>query len=306
MTANVSQPTQSQPGGIARFIPILQWAPKYQRIWLRPDLIAGLTVAALVVPKSLEQCPWRKESEMSDITRKSKTVGDEHEGRSREAITDKGTLFPKRLKTPRAAAIAGIIFALLFATFVALVRLSIPTDPSDAGNWVADSERKNLVVIAFNLIPFAGIAFLWFIGVTRDRLGELEDRFFGTVFLGSGLLFIGLLFTSIALGTSLIVSYRAAPGTASEIALWSFGRRAVFTLMNVYTMRMAAVFTISTCTIALRTAIFNRWLVYLGYAVALVLLLAATSEAWINLLFPFWILLVSLDILQRNLRGQHE
>jgi SulP family sulfate permease len=53
MTANVSQPTQSQPGGIARFIPILQWAPKYQRIWLRPDLIAGLSVAALVVPKSL-------------------------------------------------------------------------------------------------------------------------------------------------------------------------------------------------------------------------------------------------------------
>ena len=53
MTVNASQPTQSKPSGIARFVPILQWAPKYQRIWLRPDLIAGLTVAALVVPKSL-------------------------------------------------------------------------------------------------------------------------------------------------------------------------------------------------------------------------------------------------------------
>ena len=239
---------------------------------------------------------------MSEITNKPEAVGDEPEGGRSEAMNDKRMLFPKGLKTPTAAAMAGIIFALLFATFVALVRLSIPTNPSDAGNWVGDSGRKNLVVIAFNLIPFAGIAFLWFIGVMRDRLGELEDRFFATVFLGSGLLFIGLLFTSIALGTSLIVSYRAAPGTASEIALWSFGRRAVFTLVNVYTMRMAAVFTISTCTIALRTAMFNRWLVYLGYAVALVLLLVAATEAWTILLFPVWILLVSLDILQRNLR----
>jgi high affinity sulfate transporter 1 len=39
--------------GIARLLPIVQWLPNYDRTWLRPDLIAGLTVAALVVPKSL-------------------------------------------------------------------------------------------------------------------------------------------------------------------------------------------------------------------------------------------------------------
>jgi high affinity sulfate transporter 1 len=52
MTAT-SQSTQTEPGGIARILPILQWAPVYERRWFRPDLIAGLTVAALVVPKSL-------------------------------------------------------------------------------------------------------------------------------------------------------------------------------------------------------------------------------------------------------------
>jgi high affinity sulfate transporter 1 len=52
MTAK-TQSTQTEPGGIARFLPILQWAPAYDRRWFRPDLIAGLTVAALVVPKSL-------------------------------------------------------------------------------------------------------------------------------------------------------------------------------------------------------------------------------------------------------------
>jgi len=38
---------------ITRFLPILEWAPRYQRAWLRGDLVAGLAVAALVVPKSL-------------------------------------------------------------------------------------------------------------------------------------------------------------------------------------------------------------------------------------------------------------
>jgi hypothetical protein len=52
--------------------------------------------------------------------------------------------------------------------------------------------------LALYLVPFAGIAFLWFIGVLRDRLGELEDRFFATVFFGSGLLFLAMLFASAA------------------------------------------------------------------------------------------------------------
>ena len=34
----------STPSGLARVLPILAWAPRYQRSWLRPDLIAGVTV----------------------------------------------------------------------------------------------------------------------------------------------------------------------------------------------------------------------------------------------------------------------
>jgi len=49
-----SRPSQdARPSRIARVLPILDWAPKYDRAWLRSDLIAGLAVAALVVPKSL-------------------------------------------------------------------------------------------------------------------------------------------------------------------------------------------------------------------------------------------------------------
>ena len=52
------------------------------------------------------------------------------------------------------------------------------------------------MVLALNLVPFAGIAFLWFIGVVRDRLGMYEDRFFATIFFGSGILFLAMFFAA--------------------------------------------------------------------------------------------------------------
>ena len=61
-------------------------------------------------------------------------------------------------------------------------------------DWLADGSRRKAILVALNLLPFAAIAFLWFIGVVRDRIGEGEDRLFATVFLGSGLLFIAMLF----------------------------------------------------------------------------------------------------------------
>jgi len=100
------------------------------------------------------------------------------------------------LRAPRAAAIAGIIFSVLLITSLLLLQLSVPRDPLESGGWLAGNSRT--VEVALNLIPFSGIAFLWFIGVVRDRMGALEDRLFATVFLGSGLLFLALLFSSAA------------------------------------------------------------------------------------------------------------
>jgi hypothetical protein len=65
----------------------------------------------------------------------------------------------------------------------------VPARPSDAGEWLTIRSRREQVEFALGLLLFAGIAFLWFIGVIRDRLGDREDRFFATIFLGSGLLF---------------------------------------------------------------------------------------------------------------------
>ena len=84
------------------------------------------------------------------------------------------------MKTPRAAAVAGVVFSLLTLTSFGLLWGAIPADPQASGGWLAANTAE--VTLALNLIPFAGIAFLWFIGVVRDRLGEREDRFFATVF----------------------------------------------------------------------------------------------------------------------------
>ena len=90
------------------------------------------------------------------------------------------------LRTPRAAGIAGIVFSLLLATTLVLIRLAAPSGGAKASRGSPITGTQRSVVIALNLVPFAGIAFLWFIGVIRDKVGDREDRFFATVFLGSG------------------------------------------------------------------------------------------------------------------------
>jgi hypothetical protein len=183
---------------------------------------------------------------------------------------------------------------------LALLRVSFPADPAAAGPWLTDSGKRTAVAIGLNLIPFAGIAFLWFIGVIRDRIGAHEDRFFATVFLGSGLLFVGMMFVAAAVAGGLIaeVSSSGLPG-ADTLAL---GRNVTSLLLNVYSMRMAAVFTLTTVTIARRTKIVSRWLTVAGLATALVLLIGVGISPWVELLFPAWILAISIDILAAGAR----
>jgi hypothetical protein len=204
------------------------------------------------------------------------------------------------LRAPGAAAVAGIIFSVLLITALVLLKLSVPTHPEVPGAWLTDSRRRTAVAVALNLVPFAGIAFLWFVGVLRDRIGEREDRFFATVFLGSGLLFVAMLFVAAAVGGGLIAGASSRPPGAGTLAL---GRNVTSLLLNVYAMRMAAVFTLTAVTIARRTAIVSRWLTVAGLVTALVLLVGVGISAWVELLFPAWILASSVDILVAGRRA---
>ena len=200
------------------------------------------------------------------------------------------------LRTPRGAGVAGIIFSVLLIFMLVVLRTSTPADPGAAGTWLADPGRRAIVAVALNLVPFAGIAFLWFIGVVRERIGRHEDRFFATVFLGSGLLFIGMLFVAAAVGGGLIAAAALSAGLPGPSTL-ALGRDVTSALLNVYAMRMAAVFTLTTVTIARRTRFVSRWITRAGLATAVVLLVGIGISQWVELLFPAWVLALSIDIL---------
>lgn len=202
----------------------------------------------------------------------------------------------KRLRTPRAAAVAGILFSVLLIGSYVLVWASIPANP-EALDVISHSKT---ISIALNLLPFAGISFLWFIGVVRNRLGALEDRFFATVFLGSGLLYIAMIFTSAALAGGLIRVLINAPEILTQPGAYALGRAQVFQTMNVYGIKMAGVFMFSTSTILLRTSVVPRWIAFLGYGLGAVLLLSIGIIRWIPLVFPVWVLLLSVAILFEN------
>ena len=205
-----------------------------------------------------------------------------------------------RLKAPRAGAIAGIVFSILLIVSLVLIRASVPANPGDTGTWLSHSEKS--IRVALDLLPFAGIAFLWFMGVLRDRMGALEDRFFATVFLGSGLLFLAMTFALSAVAGGIMMAYEAIPGMlmGSEISI--FARTLAYQFGSVFAMRMAGVFMMSTCTLAIRIGIFPRWMAFLGYALAILLLLSIGRFYWTQLVFPLWVLVISVYVLLANLR----
>ena len=209
------------------------------------------------------------------------------------------TVTDHRLTTPRAAAVAGILFSVLFIISLVLIRIAVPV-VSDSAGASPVTERKSIEFV-LHLLPFTGIAFLWFIGVLRDRLGVYEDRFFATVFFGSGLLFLAMLFAAAAVANAVMLGQGAlADGPAPGI--YTFGRTVVYQLIHVYAMKMSGVFMISTCTVAIRTRIFPRWMAYLGFVLALLLLLSTGMLYWTPLVFPLWVLLISVHILLANLK----
>ena len=220
-------------------------------------------------------------------------------------MSENGALSVARLKTPKAAAIAGIAFSALLFTIIWLLWRSVPSDPLDPGAWLATDSKT--VALALNLVPFAGVAFLWFIGVLRDRLGQQEDRFFATVFFGSALLFLAMLFAAAAItGAIILVASSADPNELTNSATFRYARATGYIFMNVYAIKMAGVFMISTSTVVIYTRIAPRWIAILGYVLACILLI---GSYYINLSFfvlPLWVFLVSIHILLDNLRRQQK
>lgn len=216
-------------------------------------------------------------------------------------LTDRPTepLVGARLKTPKAAAVAGIFFAVLLTTSLWLLQATVPTAVQDSSAWLRTGGAR--VSLALNLIPFAGIALMWFIGVLRDRLGRSEDKFFATVLLGSGLMFVGMLFVSASALGGTLLAYSSSAGTVVDTQAFAFARAFAQDVMRIYAFKMAAVFMAITSTLAIRVGFISRWIDVVGYACAAFLIIASGLVSWAILVFPAWVLLVSIHILTESL-----
>lgn len=214
--------------------------------------------------------------------------------------TSKAHLIGRRLRTPRAAAVAGILFAVLIGTSVALLRSAAPADVLDTNDWLAG--RARAIALGLGLMPFAGISFLWFMGVVRDRMGYLEDQFFSTLFFGSGFMYLAMTFSFAALAGGVLFLYTRDPGLLIDSKVFAYSRAVMYQISNVYSMRMAGMHMLVLGTIWVRTRVIPRWLAFVTFALALVLLVTIGFTQWVTLVFPSWVAAISIYILVMNYR----
>ena len=122
------------------------------------------------------------------------------------------------------------------------------------------------------------------------------------MFLGSGLLFLALTFVGAASAAGLLSSYAVEPNAMMASGVFAYSRAVTYQILNIYAIRMAGVFMISLATIWIRTGLMHRGWALLTYALALVLLLSISYILWVILIFPGWVLAVSVYFLILNLR----
>lgn len=209
-----------------------------------------------------------------------------------------------QMRSPRSAAIAGIIFSILVMTSMVLIS-SVDT-PEDF-----DRERLrtwfDTFSVAIGLVPFAGIAFLWFTGVIRDRLGPREDKLFSTVFFGSGIIYVLTTFIGAASFGALYRIFAVETGTiVRNYDVFFFGFSFMDEILGNYALRIAAVYMLSISSLWTRAGVMPRWLTVISFIAALVFLFFAGTVREVRFGFPGWVLLVSIYVLVTNYRMESE
>jgi hypothetical protein len=208
-----------------------------------------------------------------------------------------GAAAERGLTTPRAAGVAGVVFAVLF--FIALELLGrtvgVALDTRTVMRNLSGTGSTEALVGLY-MVPFTGIAFLWFMGVVRDRIGAREDKFFATVFLGSGLLFVAMLFASAAVLGGLIAGHSFGIAAPTDIPTVGFARSVGYAFLFVYCAKVAGVFMLATSMIVRRSR-WPRWTSLSGFVIAAVLILSVSFFEPIIMLFPAWVAAISVYVL---------
>jgi hypothetical protein len=207
----------------------------------------------------------------------------------------------RRFASIEAAAIAGIVCAIGWSLSLRglMAAPDIDAPAAEVARFYADRSNATQSLIWLQVLVFSTIAFLWFVGVVRGRLGDREPKLFGTVFFGASILLAGLLF----LGAALL----AAPATLVAIGdkvpdpdTASLTRAAAAVVLSVFLPRIAMLVMFSTASLGRATGALPSWLVWLTYAVGVVELVNVTISTPTIYLLPAWIAVVSVVLLVRH------
>jgi hypothetical protein len=134
---------------------------------------------------------------------------------------------------------------------------------------------------------------MWIASVGRE-----EDALLSNIQLVSGILYIGLLFTAASANSVVAASVQFADGEIDPVwarSLPQFGN----TLLIVFALRMAGTFVITTSRLVLTSTVLPRWFGYTGMVAGAAMLLTATLNLWLAVMFPVWMLLLSILLLNR-------
>jgi len=201
------------------------------------------------------------------------------------------------------SAISGVGFAGLFVVALILVHGTPTLSASDAEITAYYASGSTLLVtVGLYLIPFAGIAFLWHAHCTRllieSRTPSPSAIPYGLQ-LVSGVLFVVLLFagTASAGAVALLKDLTSAPLPSTDFirGMLAVGYGMVF----VYALRGAGMYALTTTTLLRNTKIMPTWLAVLSYLLAAFLLLSTVMHPAAMLVFPSWIVIMSVVVFIR-------
>lgn len=230
---------------------------------------------------------------------------DDHDVPSEETIGQEERRITRERQLQNAArftAIAGIVYAVLFITSLWLLT-DTPRQGSTDQEIIAfynSDKLRTVSLVALYLMPFSGIAFLWFIVSLRmwitTRVESRVNMLFSNVQLVSGIVFLALLFsaaaalsmTSIAMDVG---GHELNPAMAREFP--PFGGA----LFYVFATRMAAMFVFTTTNIGRSSKIIPGWFVVAGLLVGITMLLTASFNRALILVFPIWVFTLCVLIL---------
>ena len=199
------------------------------------------------------------------------------------------------------AAIAGIVCAVAWSVSLRglLARPGLDASRAEIARFYTDHDDGGHVGVLLGLMVIGTVAYLWFVGVVRSRLGARESRLVGTVFLGASVLLTGLMLvaaSALAAPSILLDVSRQGPDPGAAAMF----RALAAVELSVFAARIATLVMFSTASLSLRTGALPRWLVIVTYLVGIAEFVNVTLSTPTLYVFPAWIGLVSIFLLVRR------